>query len=216
MCAVALYDDDQLLGASRISTDRAHSKSLASMVKSTIDSCNVNKADLSAVAISQGPGSYTGLRIGTSFAKGVCFSLNIPLIGIDTLDGMIETLPAKDPEALFCPMIDARRMEVYCKVTDSDGGLVTELQPKIIDETSFQELLNENKLFLFGDGALKCEPVIKHKNIFYRKDFEMSAKGVGSLAFRKFAKNEFEDLAYFEPFYLKEYKAGKPKPLIVT
>jgi len=214
VCAVALFEGDKLIGEAIISTEKSHSKSLVTLVASTLEDCNVPISALSAVAISKGPGSYTGLRIGTSFAKGICYSLDLPLISIDTLDGMIESLSEKKPKMLFCPMIDARRMEVYFKISDRSGKVVSETQPKIIEPSSFSELLDNHSILFFGDGSEKCQPVINHENAFFSNDFNMSAKGVGKLAFSKFVSDDFENMAYFEPFYLKEYKAGKPKPLI--
>jgi len=215
VCSVALYDSDTLLTETSLSIEKAHSQFLASLVDSTFKYSHQNKSALSAVAISSGPGSYTGLRIGTSFAKGICFSMNIPLISINTLDGMIQLVKRENEKILYCPMLDARRMEVYCKVENDDGIQVEDTHARIIEENSFLDLLDKNVILFFGDGSAKCKSILNHKNARFQDKFQISAKGMGSLAFTKFENTEFEDVAYFEPFYLKEYKAGKPKPLIV-
>ncbi len=214
VCSVALYDSDTLLTETSLSIEKAHSQFLASLVDSTFKYSHQNKSALSAVAISSGPGSYTGLRIGTSFAKGICFSMNIPLISINTLDGMIQLVKRENEKILYCPMLDARRMEVYCKVENDDGIQVEDTHARIIEENSFLDLLDKNVILFFGDGSAKCKSILNHKNARFQDKFQISAKGIGELAYSKFENEEFEDVAYFEPFYLKEYKAGKPKPLI--
>ena len=214
VCAVALFQNNVLLGETRLSSEKAHSKSLASMTKQLLSAHDISPNQLHAVAISSGPGSYTGLRIGTSFAKGICFSMDVPLIAIPTLDGMIAQARIEDELVAYCPMIDARRMEVYCKVESANGEELIETHAHVVDETSFNDILENGKVLFFGDGAGKSKDVLQHQNAVYLDSFEMSALGIGILAFSKFEKKAFENMAYFEPFYLKEYKAGKPKPMI--
>ena len=171
--------------------------------------------DVNAVAVSSGPGSYTGLRIGTSTAKGLCFALNVPLIAIDTLSILSAQVNSTNFErSLLCPMIDARRMEVYCSVSDANGSVIQSIEAKVIDEKSFEELLNERRVIFFGNGAEKCRSVITHNNAFFLTGITPSAIQLGSMAFGKFEKGEFEDLFLFEPFYLKEFKAKKPSNFI--
>jgi tRNA threonylcarbamoyladenosine biosynthesis protein TsaB len=176
----------------------------------------IDKEQLSAIAVSSGPGSYTGLRIGTSFAKGMCFSLDIPLIAIDTLIGMASGInPYNASNALLCPMIDARRMEVYCLVVDPAMNIVMQTEAVVINEDSFRDLLEKNEILFFGNGASKCESLLgSNKNAKFIDSFKISAADIGQLATKKFEKKEFVDVAYFEPHYLKEYIAGKPKSMI--
>ncbi len=174
--------------------------------------------DLDAVAVSKGPGSYTGLRIGVSTAKGYCYGLNIPLISVDTLAGMAAGLIQKtldvnqSDNVLFCPMIDARRMEVYTALFNSNLEKVENVSAKIIDENSFNEELLKYKIIFGGDGALKCKETLAHQpNAIFYNDFFPSAKFIYKIAEQKFVNKEFEDTAYFEPYYLKEFIAGKPR-----
>jgi len=211
VCAAALYEGEILLAESCLAIEKAHSKSLASIVDSIFKYAEHSKQSLSAVAVSSGPGSYTGLRIGTSFAKGICYSLDIPLLSVKTLDGMIQSVKRENECLIYCPMIDARRMEVYCKLVKSDGKTIEETDARIIDSNSFQDHLTDNLVYFFGDGAKKCKPFLNHKNALFHDNFIISARGIGQLANNKFAMKDFEDVAYYEPFYLKEYIAGKSK-----
>ena len=171
--------------------------------------------ELNAVAISSGPGSYTGLRIGTSTAKGLCYALDVPLIAIDTLSILAAQVNAINSErSLLCPMIDARRMEVYCSVSDADGSVIQSIEAKIIDEKSFEGLLSERRIIFFGNGAEKCRSTITHNNASFLTGITPSAGQLGLMAFAKFERREFEDLFQFEPFYLKEFKAKKPSNFI--
>jgi tRNA threonylcarbamoyladenosine biosynthesis protein TsaB len=210
-CSVALHDNGQLIRALRISESQAHAEKLAVLIKDIVDSHTGSMADLIAVALASGPGSYTGLRIGTSTAKGICYALQIPLIAIDTLHLLcaqfLENNP--QPEGLLCPMIDAKRMEVYCRITDKNFGFFQNIEAKVIDHTSFSELLKDHKMFFFGDGAAKCKNMIAHKNAFFVEGYVPDASALGKLAFTKFCKNEFEDLVSFTPLYLKDFVAKK-------
>ena len=171
--------------------------------------------DIKAVAVSAGPGSYTGLRIGTSTAKGLCYALDIPLIDIDTLAAMSHGMSRYYKDSLLCPMIDARRMEVYCQVVDSGMEVIEPTQAKIIDDSSYSELLKEHKVVFFGNGSDKCRQVITHDNAHFVSNIIPSAVPLGELAWHKFMSEHFEDVAYFEPEYLKEYQVIKPKKLIL-
>mgnify|MGYP002713046199 CR=1 FL=1 len=214
-CSVALHDKNTLLAETTLHVDKSHSEKLAVLIKDLLQYAEVNSKQLKAIAVASGPGSYTGLRIGVSTAKGLCYALNIPLIAINTLEamafGMGKTLTEK---ALICPMLDARRMEVYCLVADHKGKVLQPANAKIIDAHSFEQELSEHKMVFFGNGAAKCKPVMEHsKNAFFIDNEGISAVYVGELALKKFNEEAFEDLAYFEPEYLKEFKAIKPKNL---
>jgi len=182
-----------------------------------IKTAGVAISELDAIAVSQGPGSYTGLRIGVAAAKGLCYALDKPLIGVNTLQAMALGMVHKGQadrtvKILFCPMIDARRMEVYCAIFDEKGKEIRETRAEIIDENSFMEYLGKNRVVFAGDGALKCRPLLeRNPNVIFSEDFQASAKFMISLSEEKFSQEKFEDLAYFEPYYLKDFIAGKPR-----
>lgn len=194
----------------------AHSEKLVVYIDEAIKQARLKPTNLDAVCVSKGPGSYTGLRIGVSAAKGLCYGLGIPLLSVGSLESMASWATANFKEeltdvALMCPMIDARRMEVYTQRFDAT---LNELQPvsaEIIDEHSFNSELEKGKVAFLGDGAAKCKEVINHANTVFLDDFKPSAQGMIALAESKFAHQEFEDVAYFEPYYLKDFVAGKPK-----
>lgn len=195
---------------------QAHASKLALLVKEVMAIANVTMKDLDGIAVSAGPGSYTGLRIGTSTAKGLCYALEIPLISAGTLDVMAEnmrTFAAK--EALLCPMIDARRMEVYCAMYSNEGFRVSEVEARVIDEQSFLDQLSAGRVVFGGNGSGKCRDVITHGNAVFLDGIFPSAKHLGNLAYRKLVEGDVEDLLRFEPFYLKEFKAKLPSNIIV-
>ena len=170
--------------------------------------------DLDAVSVGMGPGSYTGLRIGVSTAKGPCYALDIPLIAVDTLKVMASNrqVNSGNTESLLCPMIDARRMEVYTAVYDSALNEINPVSAKIIDEDSFADLLATKKIVFFGDGAEKCvETLGANANATFITTFENSASDMSAEAFDRFNEQVFEDIAYFEPYYLKDFVATTPK-----
>jgi tRNA threonylcarbamoyladenosine biosynthesis protein TsaB len=211
VCSVALHENDLLLAVAEVHLEHSHASKLAQLIETVVKFSGLALPDISAVAVSSGPGSYTGLRIGTSTAKGICFALNAPLIAIDTLAILTEQMSRVNiGRSLLCPMIDARRMEVYCSVSDADGSVVQRVEARIIDEKSFEGLLSEHRMIFFGNGAEKCRSVITHTNAAFVDGVTPSAVQLGSMAFRKFQGSEFEDLYHFEPFYLKEFKAKKP------
>lgn len=210
--SIALHENGGLVSSQHIHVDKSHSEYLTLSIKNLIDTSGLTMKSIDAVAVSKGPGSYTGLRIGTSTAKGICYALDAKLIGINTLEAMAFGMAKfMDSETFLCPMIDARRMEVYCLVANHDLETLEPTQAKIIDETSFSEYLSERKVVFFGNGAMKCKEVLGHgKNALFIDGIDPSAEHVGELALRKYSKNEFEDTAYFEPFYLKDFIAKKP------
>ena len=211
VCSVALHENDSLLAVAEVHLEHSHASKLAQLVDTVVKLSGLALHDVNAIAVSSGPGSYTGLRIGTSTAKGICFALNVPLIAIDTLKILAEQMKGMNiNRSLLCPMIDARRMEVYCSVADAEGMVVQNVEAKIIDEKSFEELLNENRMIFFGNGAEKCKTVITHSNAAFVDGITPSAVQLGAMALKKFKGAEFEDLYHFEPFYLKEFKAKRP------
>jgi tRNA threonylcarbamoyladenosine biosynthesis protein TsaB len=219
MCSVALGRDGKLLASKEMNAGYTHAENLTVFIEEVMKEANVKFADLDAVAVSKGPGSYTGLRIGVSAAKGLCYGLDKPLIAINTLRQMAANRKS-DSRFLFaggeakkiylCPMIDARRMEVYTAVYDKNGSEVEPVSAKVIDENSFADLLNENKIIFFGDGASKCKEALSHySSAIFIDNIYPSAKAMLELAEEKFTKKEFEDVAYFEPFYLKDFVSTK-------
>jgi tRNA threonylcarbamoyladenosine biosynthesis protein TsaB len=211
-CSVALHDNGQPVNVLRISESQAHAEKLAVLIREVVSNhTGSSMADLVAVAVSSGPGSYTGLRIGTSTAKGICYALDIPLIAVNTLDLLCAQFLENrlQPEGLLCPMIDAKRMEVYCQIADRDLKIFQKIEAKVIDSESFSELLKDHKMFFFGDGAEKCKNVISHENAFFVDGHAPDALTLGKMAFTKFSKNDFEDLVGFTPLYLKDFVAKK-------
>lgn len=166
--------------------------------------------DLQAVAVASGPGSYTGLRIGTSVAKGLCFALDIPLIAVGTLEAMAYGINRTNvSKASLCPMLDARRMEVYCAFFDAQSQEIEPVQAVVVDEDSFSNKLSEGPVLFFGDGAEKCRLLLeKHPHALFSNEMGISANHVGGMAYQRFTKDQFENLVNFEPFYLKEFKTG--------
>jgi tRNA threonylcarbamoyladenosine biosynthesis protein TsaB len=215
VCSVALHIQGNLVASYELHTERSHSDQLTSLIEQICKQSGISLPQISAVAISKGPGSYTGLRIGVATAKGLCFSLNKPLIAINTLEAMVWQINTFfDKNTLFCPMIDARRMEVYCLVADSKGGILETTQAKIIDNQSFENILSQNKVVFFGNGATKCKTAIQHENAIFIEDLYPIARTVGLLASKQYTQKAFEDLIYFEPFYLKDFVGKKVTNLL--
>ena len=218
-CSVAVAVDGKCTSL-RESHDKqySHSEKLVVFVDEVINEAGLKPLDLDAVCVAKGPGSYTGLRIGVSAAKGLCYGSDLPLISAGALESManwaiINFSDNIDAESMLCPMIDARRMEVYSQLFDYSGIEVRGIEAEIIDEQSFSKELSVSQVVFFGDGATKCKTAINHPNAVFIDDFKTSAQGMISIAERKFAANEFEDVAYFEPYYLKDFVAGKPKKI---
>lgn len=210
--SIAIHEDGQLIAAQHIHLDKSHSAYLTPSIKFLFETCGLKMNSLDAVAVSKGPGSYTGLRIGTSSAKGICYALDAKLIAINSLEAIAHGITKYQYEdVLICPMIDARRMEVYCLIAKNDLSLVEQTHAKIIDESSFSDLLASHKIIFAGNGAMKCKPILDYSdNAIFIKGINPSAEHVGSLAWAAYQQNNFEDLAYFEPFYLKDFIAKKP------
>lgn len=213
ICSVALAKDGVLLAVQEQDGDYTHAENLTVFIQSILEKVTLTLSDIDAVAVSKGPGSYTGLRIGVSTAKGLCYSLNKPLIAVDTLQALAYSVSVqKNEKALYCPMLDARRMEVYTAVFDVSNNSVQATSAEIIDEHSFSNLLNNNIVYFFGNGAEKCKQILsQHKNALFFDGSVTSAKNMITISERAYIDNAFEDVAYFEPFYLKDFVAGKKK-----
>lgn len=212
VCSVAIHDSARLVAAFEVHIEQSHASKLAMLIDEVKNLAGIDLSQLEAVAISSGPGSYTGLRIGTSTAKGLCFTLGIPLISIGSLE--LLTFQMKEynhMKAYLCPMIDARRMEVYCLIANSSLEVVHPTEAKVIDELSFKEYLDKGKVLFFGDGSAKCSDRIVHENAHFINGVYPKASHLGFMAFEKFKQNEVEDLGSFEPHYLKEFMIKQPK-----
>jgi tRNA threonylcarbamoyladenosine biosynthesis protein TsaB len=210
-CSVALFKDGIVIAKKEcISDGYIHAEQLTLFIQQVIDSAKISLKKIEAVALSMGPGSYTGLRIGTSTAKGLCYALDIPLIAISTLKAMAFAMGKNEKSAIYCPMIDARRMEVFSALYDVNNKQVRGVQADVVDENTYVEFL-ANEIIFFGDGSLKCQEIINHKNAKFILGINPSAKNLGILAKAKFENRDFEDVAYFEPYYLKDFVAGKKK-----
>jgi len=210
-CSVALFQNGIVIAEKEhISDGYTHAEQLTLFIEEVVGSANITLKEIKAIAISKGPGSYTGLRIGTSTAKGLCYALDIPLISISTLKAMAFTMTKSHVADIYCPMIDARRMEVFSAVYNVKNNEIRGVQADVVDEQTYANFLNNEVLF-FGDGALKCKEIINHKNAKFIEGIYPSAKNLGILANAKFENKDFEDVAYFEPYYLKDFVAGKKK-----
>jgi len=213
-CSITLAQNGNVLNTVQKTDKNIHASHITLFIDDILKQSDKNFSDLDAVAVSMGPGSYTGLRIGVSTAKGLCYALDRPLIAINSLEAMAAGFKQKcfsvNANTLFCPMIDARRMEVYYSIFDNQLNIVEETAAKIIDQESFNDLLKENKIYFFGDGAAKCEDVLgANPNARVIDDYFCNANDQTSLALEKFKNKDFVDVAYFEPFYLKDFVAGK-------
>lgn len=214
VCSVSLGKEGKTIASKETQIANSHAEYLSVFIEELLENNNLKPGDLDAVAVSMGPGSYTGLRIGVSTAKGLCYAIDKPLIAVPTLQSMaFGALQMKnEKESLYCPMIDARRMEVYTAFFDGKNKEVRKTQADIIDEHSYKEYFENHTVYFFGDGASKCKDAFQnYTNANFVDNFTMSAQNMIHIAENKYHNNDFEDVAYFEPFYLKEYKAGKPK-----
>ena len=227
VCSVALVNNGNVIALRESLDGQNHAEKITIFIDEVMKEANLSYKDLDAVATSMGPGSYTGLRIGVSTAKGLCYAMEKPLIAIDTLAAMAygfkdtKTLRHQDteltansqqPTAILCPMIDARRMEVYSAFFNEELERVSETEAIIVDENSFMELKQSNHLYLFGDGADKLASLFENdENITVVEKFHCSAAYMAELADKAFKNNDFVDTAYFEPFYLKNFVPGMPK-----
>lgn len=181
----------------------SHAEKLHKLIEQVVLEAKIELSHLKAIAVSKGPGSYTGLRIGVSAVKGLCFALDIPMISVNTLQSL--ALSVSIDKGYKIPLLDARRMEAYSQVFNDKNEKIRDVHAEIIDSDSFSEFLNADIVYFFGDGAEKCKEIITHKNAVFIDGKFPSAKEMSVISYEKYSKNEFEDVAYFEPFYLKEF-----------
>jgi tRNA threonylcarbamoyladenosine biosynthesis protein TsaB len=205
VCSVAIHENEHCLAWEFIEEPRAASSRLMVSAQDILQANGLKPSDLNGVAVSSGPGSYTGLRIATSAAKGICVALNLPLVAVNSLQVMAHPIIIEKIAHLYCPMIDARRMEVYCCLFDSSGNEVSPVEAKILNAESFQNELNQSKIAFFGDGSPKFKLLANHPNAVFVDDVQPDARHLGVFAFQKFKVGQFEDVAEFEPFYLKDF-----------
>ncbi|RZL02352.1 MAG: tRNA (adenosine(37)-N6)-threonylcarbamoyltransferase complex dimerization subunit type 1 TsaB [Pedobacter sp.] len=213
VCSAALSLNGETIALKELQANNIHAGSLTLFIQEVMASAGYSYSDLDAIAVSKGPGSYTGLRIGVSTAKGLCFALDKPLIGIGTLGMMAKGFLKANPSytGLICPMIDARRMEVFTSLFDNSVSTIEPVSAKIIDEQSFKDELSRSTITFIGDGAEKCNAALSHPNAFFSAENFNSAGNMSELSFEAFSNQNFEDLAYFEPFYLKDFVLTTPK-----
>ena len=216
VCSVALNESCCTIALRETEGQNAHSEKITNFIREVMEVAEIDYKQLDAVAVSKGPGSYTGLRIGVSTAKGICYAADLPLMAIDTLEAMAYGMKAKlgnqiGENDLLIPMIDARRMEVYAAIFDANLNKINDTAALVIDENSFDELLKDHRLWLFGDGAPKLKKIFENQpNINIIDGFKPSAAYMLPLADKALLERDFVDVAYFEPFYLKDFVAGKP------
>ncbi len=212
VCSVAIAKDGEIISLRESDKGRDHASKVATFTDELLNESGVLAQDLDAVAVSMGPGSYTGLRIGVSFAKGLCYGLNIPLIGVGSLESLCAVAQENYELGLFdieswseaklCPMIDARRMEVYMQIFSSDRVAITDVEAKVIESGSCEEYNAGAPFLIFGDGASKCQEYLTWATLI---DVAPSARGIARIAQAKLDAGQAEDVAYFEPFYLKDF-----------
>ena len=209
-CSVSVSKSGQLVAIKELNNGNySHAEVLHPFINDVIEHANIKFEDLNAIAVSKGPGSYTGLRIGVSAAKGLCFALGIPLISINTLQSLASSISIK--EGVVIPMLDARRMEVYASVFDSENDQIRQIKAEIVTEASFLNYLDRFKVYFLGDGSEKSKTHITHPNAIFVDYKFPSAKEMSILSYDKYKKNDIEDVAYFEPFYLKDFIAVPQK-----
>ena len=210
VCSVAVSEDSQVIFQQEDHSGPNHAERLGSMVDEALSFTDNHAIPFDAVAVSCGPGSYTGLRIGVSMAKGICYGRNLQLIAVPTL----ELMCVPEDDALLCPMIDARRMEVYAGIYDRALKPVRPVGADVVDGETYKQWLDEHPVYFLGNGAAKCMEAINHPNAHLIEGIEPLAKWMQPLAERRLLNGQTEDVAYFEPFYLKDYVAKMPKKMI--
>lgn len=220
VCSAALCDENSVIMVEEAPSGMSHAAQLTVIIQRLLEKAVIKATDLDAVAVSKGPGSYTGLRIGVSAAKGIAYGAAIPLLGINTLTAMCSGYLSLHPQqpssdTLLCPMIDARRMEVYNALFSTDGAMIRKTSADIIDETSYREILDSKKIIFFGTGAEKCRSAIRHPNALFEEGFVLSASYLHIPSVNALKNRQFEDVAYFEPYYLKEFIATVPRKLFL-
>ena len=222
LCSVALCDSGGVIALKESIESKSHATMLTVFIGEILKETGIRAPDLEAVAVGKGPGSYTGLRIGVSVAKGIAYAASIPLIGIETTLSMYWGIPEKwkespgrDDDTLYCPMLDARRMEIYYAIYNAGGDKIKDISAEIINEDTFGDIPESKRIILLGDGASKCKEVIKRKNVYVADDFRISAAHMHRPVYKALSNLEFEDSAYFEPFYLKDFITSLPRKNIL-
>jgi len=217
VCSVALCDSSGVIAMRESNEGMSHAAMLTLYIEEVLNEAGLKANNLKAVAVSKGPGSFTGLRIGVSVAKGIAYAASIPVIGVETTVSMfygitdfLEEKMMTNSNTLFCPMLDARRMEVYYAVFDSKGKQIKKIAAEIIHENSFGEIPQSVRIIFFGDGAIKCKDIIKRPNVYFALDYKISASHMQKPAYQALKDHHYEDVAYFEPFYLKDFITTKP------
>lgn len=218
VCSVAVSQDGAVIFSKEDHGTHNHSVKLGVFVDEALSFTDNHAIPLDAVAVSGGPGSYTGLRIGTSMAKGICYGRDLKLLAVPTLETLCVPVLLEheeiEPDALLCPMLDARRMEVYAEIFDRALHVVRDIHADVVDENTYRELLDKHVIYFFGDGAAKCMETINHPNARLIRGIDPLAKNMMPLAEKRMAEEKFEDVAYYVPFYLKDFVAHKPKKLL--
>jgi tRNA threonylcarbamoyladenosine biosynthesis protein TsaB len=222
LCSVALCNREGVVSLRESTEIKSHASMLTVFIDEILKGYGVRAHELEAVAVGKGPGSYTGLRIGVSVAKGIAYAASLPLIGIETtltmfwgMQSRVRDITGDIENTLLCPMIDARRMEVYDAIYDSHGNTFREITAEIIDGRSFADIPESKKIIFFGDGSSKCRDHIVRKNVSFAEDFKISASYMQIPVYQAINKNHFEDVAYFEPFYLKDFITSLPRKNIL-
>lgn len=203
-CSVSLSKQGETLVLKEdYSANYSHAESLHVFIDEVLKSSQMKLSDIDAIAVSKGPGSYTGLRIGVSAAKGLCYALDKPLISVSTLESLSHQVQISD--GIIVPMLDARRMEIYSAVFNSEHQIIRDIQAQILEKSLFLEYLENTKVYFIGNAVDKTKSIIKNKNTVFIDNKLPSANELGKLAFLKFLRNDFENVAYFEPYYLKDF-----------
>lgn len=216
VCSVALAKDGEVIAMKENNEGLNHSVLLGTYIDEVLKENHLTVRQLDAVAISMGPGSYTGLRIGVSMVKGLCFGAGKPMIAVPTLQALALSISSvKQEDALYCPMIDARRMEVYTAFFDKDNHTIVDTKAEIIDENSFAEILSRQTVYFFGNGSDKVREILSSPNARFIEKVETSASHLAKIAEQYFNQGQFVDVAYFEPFYLKDFIATTPKKKVL-
>lgn len=218
VCSVSLSNGTETIAIRESHEKNIHASMVTVFANEVCAEARLGMNQLDAVAVSKGPGSYTGLRIGVSAAKGICYALDIPLISVPTLQSMALHASrsgladrSTKKKILYCPMIDARRMEVYTALYDTGNKEIKGVEALIVDENAFETILDDNLIYFFGDGAAKCREILDKKELIYLEGVFNTSESMAALSAGKYKQKEFEDLAYFEPYYLKDFIAGKPR-----
>jgi len=215
VCSVALCHNGNILDKEESTTDKSHASHLTVFIEDILKRSDTEAEILDAVAVSKGPGSFTGLRIGVSAAKGIAYAAGIPLIAIPTTEIMFHGAGKSGEYDFYCPVIDARRMEVYTAVYDKNGNEIRNISAEIITSDSFAEILDRGKMLIFGNGAAKCRNIITHPSALFDDSFLISSGYMCTPAQKALDNKNFEDVAYFEPFYLKDFIATIPRKNIL-